>query len=42
MATLSDTQKAFLQGKNFGVVATVGEDGFVRVRRDRVLSYNLD
>src|ERR1700722_17526837 len=27
MATLSDTQKAFLQGKNFGVVATVGEDG---------------
>jgi PPOX class probable F420-dependent enzyme len=27
MATLSDTQKAFLRGKNFAVVATVGEDG---------------
>jgi PPOX class probable F420-dependent enzyme len=27
MATLTDTQQAFLQGKNFAVVATVGEDG---------------
>ena len=27
MATLSDTQKAFLRGKNFAVVATLGEDG---------------
>jgi general stress protein 26 len=27
MATLSDKQQAFLQGKNFAVVATVGEDG---------------
>lgn len=27
MATLSDTQKDFLRGKNFAVVATVSEDG---------------
>lgn len=27
MATLSDTQRAFLKAQNFAVVATVGEDG---------------
>ena len=27
MATLTETQQAFLQGKNLAVVATVGEDG---------------
>ena len=27
MATLSDTQQAFLKAQNFAVVATVGEDG---------------